>query len=97
MGRIVAAAILLSFASMGSAAAQQVIYTAPVAGAVVGVPPYGVPCGPAYYPHNPTYAFPQIPWCPATNTSVYPAITSHEVIYSRPIRMRRVAYIRSRS
>ncbi len=97
MGRIVVAAILLSLASAGSAAAQQVIYTVPVTGAVVGVPPYGVPCGPFYFPYNPTYAYPVAPWCPATKRSIYPASTTREVVYIQPIRTARLAYIRSRS
>ena len=86
---------LLSLAFAGSAAAQQVIYTDPVTAAVVSVPPYGVPCG-GFYPYNPTYAYPVAPWCPAMTRSTYPATTSRQVVYSRPLATTRVAYVRPR-
>ena len=92
MRRVAIAATLLSFGLVGSASAQQVIYTAPVTGAVVGVPIYGAACGAGFYPYNPTYAYPVAPWCPAMTTSTYPATTKREVVYSRPVRTTRVAY-----
>ena len=96
MRRVAIAATLLSFGLVGSASAQQVIYTAPVTGAVVGVPFYGAACGAGFYPYNPTYAYPVAPWCPAMTTSTYPAITTREVVYSRPVRTTRVAFVRPR-